>query len=336
MFLKGQGCHASLINFACPQICFLVLVECDSNDGFLPLYLILLPPPSRPISHRLFSSFYSISNFYSQKSPSTATTATATTTASTMPNVVDFPSTTSSPADIFHITLPDNDDDDFANDSDESRALSSLKARLAHAGSLRVQEFFDAAALDLRRKLAAVPQNDKATREGVFSNFMANMRSVATIQAEEVEARVQMEKRERDGIKGFFATAPAAPITTSVSSSSSRPSGSGWGGDAIAGPSGSGNNNAAAGAHLSAGGSISATASVSEALYLEQLRLWEEAQVTKAMSPTSHHDDDVRTDRSSMGLGSASGMNGRPADVGASASGASFFEFTLTFAFQVV
>ncbi|KLO07471.1 hypothetical protein SCHPADRAFT_647889 [Schizopora paradoxa] len=229
----------------------------------------------------------------------------------------DFPSTASSPADIFHITLPDNEDD-FADDSDESSALNALKSRLALAGSLRVQEFFDAASLDLRRKLAAVPQNDKKTRDAYFNKFMEDMRGVAVMQADEVEARVEMEKRDRDGIKGLLATTAPAPITMSASSSSARPSGSSWGGDAIAGPSGSGSG--AAGAHLSAGGSISATTSVSEALYLEQMRLWDEAQITKAMASTSHHDDVTRQDRPPLGSGAASGSNGRPADVGASSS----------------
>lgn len=198
-----------------------------------------------------------------------------------MPDV-NYPSTTSSPADIFHITLPDDDDLAASYSSDEGRAITDFHSRLAQAGSVRVQELFEAAAQDVRQRLATLPKDDQATRKATFDRFMQNMRHIAAMQAEDVEARVQMEKRERSEVRGLFAGNAGGAIAHSVSTSavgSGSSSGNGWGGDARAGPSGSGSSSS----HLSAGGSISATTSMSEATLLEQRRLWEEAQVSKAL-----------------------------------------------------
>ena len=104
-------------------------------------------------------------------------------------------SAASSPADIFTINL---DTYDSYSDKDEAAFVAETRSALASAGSARFDEILREAAHELKRKCAHLPKDQK---ERAFHSFFNQMKGIARMQEEEIEARVTLEKREREELQ---------------------------------------------------------------------------------------------------------------------------------------
>ena len=95
-------------------------------------------------------------------------------------------SAASSPADIFTINL---DTYDSYSDKDEAAFVAETRSALASAGSARFDEILREAAHELKRKCAHLPKDQK---ERAFHSFFNQMKGIARMQEEEIEARVTL------------------------------------------------------------------------------------------------------------------------------------------------
>lgn len=188
--------------------------------------------------------------------------------------------TASSPADIFNITLDSTADDPYYgsySDQDEAAFLAATRGRLASAGSARFTEILREAGDELKRKCAHLP---KDRRERAFQVFYAQMKGVARMQEEEVEARLTLEKREREELQ------KAKTISWSLSESGASALGFGVPGGAPLGSasaSGAGPSGSASSSRIQTSHSAAPYAMDDSALE-EQRRLWDEFH----RNPQSH------------------------------------------------
>lgn len=162
------------------------------------------------------------------------------------------------------------------NDLDEDSWLGLVRQQWQAKGHDRFEELAQDAEAELKRKVAAVPEGEHSQpqRDALFQEFMQEMRGIARMQEEEVNALVEEEKRE---IRAYAKSQNASMRGGSVDS---RVGGSG--------SSNLGASTSASAMSASTSASSSVPPSVDEKLLEEQRRLWDALR----SSPYSNAVDD--------------------------------------------